>query len=150
MNSMTSLSLLSWNIHGNADTLEGPKNANKEFIKHLERHQIFCLQETKCIFTVPNYRCYNKNRESTKSGGICIGIHRSLEKHATHLKTECNDIQAIKICGILKNPNHELVIINVYDSPPASSYKKTRKLKQKDDTLNQLIYFIMRYLMLRS
>ena len=140
MNSKTLVSLLSWNIHGNADALEGPKNKNTEVLKYLERHQIFCLQETKCHFSVPNYRCFNSNRKNSKSGGVCIGIHRSLEKHITHLETECEDIQAIKISGLLRNHDKDLVIINVYDSPPTSSYKQIRS--NVDSTLDQLIAFI--------
>ena len=140
MNNKTLVSLLSWNIHGNADALEGPKNKNTEVLKYLERHQIFCLQETKCHFSIPNYRCFNSNRKNSKSGGVCIGIHRSLEKHITHLETESEDIQAIKICGLLRNPDKDLVIINVYDSPPTSSYKQTRSYV--DSTLDQLIAFI--------
>ena len=136
MNSKTLVSLLSLNIHGNADALEGPKNKNTEVLKYLERHQIFCLQETECHFSIPNYRCFNSNRKNSKSGGI----HRSLEKHITHLETECEDIQAIKICGLLRNHDTDLVIINVYDSPPTSSYKQTRS--NVDSTLDQLIAFI--------
>ena len=60
--------------------------------------------------------------------------------HITHLETECEDIQAIKICGLLRNPDKDLVIINVYDSSPTSSYKQTRSYV--DSTLDQLIAFI--------
>ena len=79
-------------------------------------------------------------RKNSKSGGVCIGIQRSLEKHIIHLETECKDIQAIKICGLLRNPDKDVVIINVYDSPPTSSYNHPRS--NVDSTLYQLIAFI--------
>ena len=101
------LSILSWNIHGNADTIEGPKNENPDVLDYLCRHHVFCLQETKMEISVPNYRCYNKNRKTSRSGGVCIGVHRSLEKCTKELKTPCNDIQAIML--------RMVIIISIYD-----------------------------------
>ena len=118
------LSILSWNIHGNADTIEGPKNENPDVLDYLCRHHVFCLQETKMEISVPNYRCYNKNRKTSRSGGVCIGVHRSLEKCTKELKTPCSDIQAIMLRRVIKNPMRDLIIISIYDSPPSSSYKR--------------------------
>ena len=142
MSNIKEISIVSWNIHGNNDALEGPKNKNQDVYKFLMEHSIFCLQETKTEFNIQNYRCLNKNRTSSASGGVCIGIHRSLEKHVCELITESDDFQAIKLCGLLCNPRKDLVIVNVYDSPMTSSFKRSNP--ENCNTLEDLTTFIMK------
>ena len=82
------LGLLSWNINDNVDTVLGLKSSTDEFLKHLNGQQIFCLQETKSEIKIPNYKCYNKLRSDSRSGGLCIGIHRDYQHLAEHFDTK--------------------------------------------------------------
>ena len=100
---------------------EGPKTDDHDFLDIITKSTIFCLQETKQEFFIPNYECFNSNRPKSRSGGICIGIHRSIASQIRVLKTECPDFQAVTMF-----PHDEasrFTIINVYDSPENSSYK---------------------------
>ena len=66
---------LSWNIHDAMSFKEGAKADDEEFVKILAGCNVFCLQETKADLHLPNFRCYNSRRTSSRSGGICIGVH---------------------------------------------------------------------------
>ena len=79
--------------------------------------------------------CYNKNRQNSNSGGVCIGVHRSVEKLASEVKIDSEDLIAVRLKNVMKSPMKSLVIVNVYDSPPNSSYKKR---KGNDGTLEDL------------
>ena len=68
------LSVLSWNIHDGMDSSYGPKTNDKDFIDVLKGCSIFCFQETKTAISIPNYRCFNKPRPDSRSGGLCIGV----------------------------------------------------------------------------
>ena len=142
MSDTKEVSILSWNIHGTNDALEGPKNKNADIITLFNSYYIFCLQETKMAFTIPNFRCFNKNRSSPASGGVCIGVHRSIEKLVTEIDTESEDFQAIRLRGIIKSPCNDLVLINVYDSPSTSTYKKANP--EADNTLEESTSFLMK------
>ena len=108
-------------------------------VQYMQNSDIFCLQETKESFSIPNYRCYNKNRQNSNSGGVCIGVHRSVEKLASEVKIDSEDLIAIRMKNVMKSPMKNLVIVNVYDSPPNSSYKKR---KRNDQTLEDLFEFL--------
>ena len=99
----------------------------------------FCLQETMAPFSIPNYKCYNSNRPDSQSGGVCIGIHRSFEKWVTEVKVDSDNIIAVRIKGMMKSPCKNLLIINVYDSPPNSSFKKC---KGSYETLEDVLEFL--------
>ena len=80
------LKVLSWNIRSR-NTLEGNKLNIAEFRSILERHDIICLQETKAIINLENYKCYNSNRKlsnsdkiNPKSGGVAILVRKELSK----------------------------------------------------------------------
>ena len=104
---------------------------------------IICLQETKEAVEIPNYECFNSNRTSSRSGGLLIGVHRSLEKHYKKIEVECDDIQAIVISKSITSLDKNLLLINVYDSQENSSFKKNRrKLGYSDNTLDILMHFI--------
>ena len=103
---------------------EGPKTEDSDFINILLKSTIFCLEETKREVFIPNYECFNSTRSDSRSGGVCIGIHRSLSGRAKLLKTNCPDFQAVTI---YPQDEDKFTIINVYDSPEHSSYKAKRK-----------------------
>ena len=137
------MKIVSWNIHGIARAKEGPKSEDPEFTEIVNKHRIFCLQETKGKVVVPNYRCFNKLRSGSNSGGLCIGIHRSFSEGAKTVETGYDDILAVKLttADIEGNPL-PLFIVNVYDSPEASSYKTRNRTEKSVSTLDQLLEFL--------
>ena len=136
---INALRIMSWNIHGTNDRIRGPKNCDIDFKELLQNSDIFCLQETKENFSIPNNKCYNKNRQNSNSGGVCIGVHRSVEKLASEVKIDSEDLIAVRLKNVIKSPIKNLVIVNVYDSPANSSYKKR---KRNDETLEDLFEFL--------
>ena len=120
-NGLTELSIISWNIHDLMTCKEGPKTEDPDFADIITKSSIFCLQETKQEFFIPNYECFNSNRPKSRSGGICLGIHRSISSQTRVIKTGCPDFQAVTIFP--HDETSKFTIINVYDSPENSSYK---------------------------
>ena len=118
---LTELPILSWNIHDLMTTKEGPKTEDPDFADIITKSSIFCLQETKQEVFTPNYKCFNSNRPNSRSGGLCIGVHRSIAKHVKVLQTGCPDFQAITMFS--EDEASRFTIVNVYDSPENSSYK---------------------------
>ena len=127
----------SWNIQHKRCKLLGPKTEIDDFSKILRSSNIFALQETKGEIILPNYKCFNKLRKPSSSGGICIGVHRSLVPGCSSFTiSESQDIQGLKLnkdfFGLKKN----LIILNVYNSPENSSYKS--KMKKNQDEVSTL------------
>ena len=123
------LTILSWNIHDSMTKDEGPKSEDTDFAQILNKATVFCLQETKQQFFLPNFKCFNSNRVGSRSGGVCIGVHRSFVNNINVIDTGCPDFQAMTIYP--HDEDLRFTIINVYDSPEHSSYK--RKLKTGGD-----------------
>ena len=141
------LSVISWNIHDTMSRLEGPKPEDPDFYQTLTKSSIFCLQETKQEFYLPNYKCFNSNRTGSRSGGVCIGVHRSIIDQVKPVETNCPDFQALTVFPKDETIESRFTIINVYDSPENSSYKA--KLNAREDkserplsTLDQLLEFM--------
>ena len=126
---LSELPILSWNIHDTVMSKEGLKTNDSDFVEILQQSLIFCLQETKQNFSLPNYGA------DSRSGGICIGVHRSLTSNVKLLRTGCSDFQAITVFP--QDDSRKFTIINVYDSPGQSSYKARRK----GSTLDLLLEF---------
>ena len=90
------LSILSWNVHDiNHQTL-GKKTDQNEFTRILTSGLIFCLQETKGNVELPQYKCFNKLRSDSRSGGLCIGVHRSISEFVRPIMCESQDILAAR------------------------------------------------------
>ena len=138
------LAIISWNIHDAKDGTEGLKTEQDDVAKVLSSSSIFCLQETKREVNFPNYLCFNKLRSNSRSGGLCIGIHRSISENAKLLCTKYEDIQAVSITPDPSNTESKFTLINVYDSPENSSFKvKQRSIQQNQmSTLEQLTEFL--------
>ena len=134
------ISVLSWNIHDIKRKVDGLKTKEKEFLAIAKNNLIVCLQETKRSVKLPDYRCFNKLRKGSRSGGLCMGIHKSLAKQAKEIETKSEDIQVVSINVGPKTSGKTITIVNVYDSPDASSYKKKRRAVQNSiTTLEELI-----------
>ena len=116
--------ILSWNIHDIKSKTEDLKTENLEFKNMISNHLVFALQETKRKVNVPDYMCFNKLRKGSRSGGLCIGIHKSLANRVKEVKVCSQDIQAVSITTASDCSEEMLTIVNVYDSPEDSSYKK--------------------------
>ena len=114
------LPILSWNIHDSVTSKEGPKTNDNDFVQVLSQSAIFCLQETKGDVYLQNYECFNNTRPDSRSGGVCIGVHRSLSKEVKLKNTGCHDFQALTVFP--DDEKNKFTIINVYDSPEQSSY----------------------------
>ena len=141
------LPVISWNIHDTMSRQEGPKHEDPDFIKILNKSSIFCLQETKQEFYLQNYKCFNSNRTGSRSGGVCIGVHRSIIDQVKPVETNCPDFQALTVLPKDENIESRFTIINVYDSPENSSYKaklnaSEDKLERPLSTLDQLLEFL--------
>ena len=137
--------IISWNINDACDKTCGDKTLTPDFAEIIKSCQIFCLQETKREVQFSEYRCFNQTRKSSRSGGVCIGIHRSLEKYIKQQKTGDEDIAAITLSRKYSGMDKDLLIIYVYDSPENSSYKK--RIKSNEDgtepsTLENLLNFL--------
>ena len=92
------IDLLSWNIHDVQDSILGLKTSNQQFLMQLQGQRIFCLQETKAEIKIPDYKCWNKLRSDSRSGGLCIGVHREIEHLVEPVDTsQFSDIMAVRI-----------------------------------------------------
>ena len=143
--SLPNLNILSWNINDSSDKLLGNKSTNMDFVNILAQHDIFCLQETKEEVKIPNFRCYNKLRKGSRSGGLCIGIRQELVKHLKIMNTDIfsEDIQAAKVSKNLTGLDKDITIINIYDSPENSSFKMKKKRSGVfKETLTELDSFL--------
>ena len=108
---INALRIISWNIHGTNDRIRGPKNWDIDFKELLQNSDIFCLQETKENFSIPNYKYYNKNRQNSNSGGVCIGVHRSVEKLASEVKIDSEDLIAVRLKNVIKSPIKKTLLL---------------------------------------
>jgi exonuclease III len=119
------LKFLSWNIHDVRMKDEGLKSSMDEFLDILNENDVFCLQETKDPVKIAGFRCFNSNRKSSRSGGVCIGVKNDISKGVVPLNTSCcEDIVAVRFKKDHFSTTRDFVLINVYDSPINSSYKK--------------------------
>ena len=135
----SNLLIRSWNIQHINSSTEGIKTEIPEFTQHLSSCNIFCLQETVSDVNIPNFRCFNKKRKSSSSGGICIGIHRSLTPGCSNYSVKDSpDIQGIKLRKEFFGLKRDVVLFNVYNSPENSSYKMKTKASKAISTLDIL------------
>ena len=125
-------------------SVEGLKTEDSKFSDILIDSSIFCLRETKITISSPDFQCTNKMRKGSRSGGLCIGIHRTIADNFKELETGCQDTQAIKSKTNSTTDSDPLTIINVYDSAEHSAYKARRKAAGEDDesTLDSLMDFV--------
>lgn len=137
----TSLNIISWNIHGIRDKVEGIKHNIPSVNSLLSKHDLICLQETKEAITLSNYHCFNSNRTDSKSGGVCIAVRKELAKGATRVsKVSSQDFVTVKLESRFFNLDRDINLLCVYDSPSFSSYKR-RKMADEDNytsTLDEL------------
>ena len=137
------LSILSWNVHDITDKILGPKTSSVEFCRILKQGLIFSLQETKSEVQLSEYRCFNKLRSKSRSGGLCIGIHRSISDNVQRVPCEYEDILAVSIPSSITRLTKDVILINVYDSPPNSSYKCKQLAAGEDvNVMDQLMNFM--------
>ena len=139
-NHLHRLNILSWNIHDASGT-QGKKVEDPDFLTIINKANIFCLQETKEEIKIPNFRCFNSNRVDSRSGGVCLGIQNDLCQHLQTLNTSkfSNDFQAFLLSKRLLGLTRDLVIINIYDSPPNSSYKMKKDLDGDSNSTLSLV-----------
>ena len=131
------LQLMTWNVHDMRLKDEGLKSASADFLKAVDGSDILCLQETKEQVKFANYRCFNSNRPKSRSGGVCIAVKNDIRAGVTNVNTkDCCDIIAIKLKKSYFAMTRDIVIINVYDAPTNSSYKKSRN--EELSTLDQV------------
>lgn len=134
-----SMSIVSWNIHDNRCP-QGRKSDLPDFIRTINDFKIFCFQETKGEVHMEGYKCFNKNRKGSRSGGICIGIKRELQEGVSLLRTNDEDFQAVKLSKGFFKLKKDIILVNVYNSPEQSSYKA--KGSRSDTTLDVLNLFV--------
>ena len=127
------LKILSWNIRSR-NTLEANKLNIPEFRSILERHDIICLQETKAVINLENYKCFNSNRKllnsdiiNSKSGGVAILVRKELAKGITKIPSKLTpDALIIKVRKDYFHQTKDIYIISAYISPSTSLYRKAQ------------------------
>ena len=62
-----------------------------------------------------------------------------MEKLISEVKVESDDIIAVRIKDVTKSPQRNIVVVNIYDSPPNSSFKKQAG---SDETLEEMLQFL--------
>ena len=129
-----SIKLLCWNINHSRDKFEGPKIDIPEVSRLLNNHDIFAIQETKGELNLKNYCCFNSNRQGSNSGGVCIGVHKSLKPGVTRVNVDSTeDIVVVKLKKNFFHLDNDTNLVNVYDSPTNGSFKKRRKAMATED-----------------
>jgi exonuclease III len=119
------LKIMSWNIHDIRMKDEGLKSSLKDINDLLMANDLICLQETKEPVKIADFRCYNSNRKTSRSGGVCICIKNDISKGVVSINTKnCEDVVAVKLKKSFFAMPHDVAVINVYDSPANSSFKK--------------------------
>ncbi|KAL5263923.1 hypothetical protein ACHWQZ_G005117 [Mnemiopsis leidyi] len=133
------IKFLSWNINHSRDKIEGAKVDIPEIHKLFNSHDIFALQETKGVINISNYLCFNSNRKNSKSGGVCIGVHKSLTNGVINVPvTSSDDIIAIKLKACFFDLDRDTYLINVYDSPKNGAFKKRQRTTLGEDEVTTL------------
>ena len=137
------LRILQWNIQS-ANSLGVPKTEHKDFAEILSQCGIFCLQETKAAITLAGYRCFNKLRSDSKSGGLCIGIERDLcnKWKVVEVQSDSDDVLAVHLWT--RTSADPILLVNVYDSPTNSTYKKNR-CKDQAPTLESVLQLLINH-----
>ena len=134
-----SLKLLSWNVNHSRDKYEGAKVDIPEIRDLFNNHDIFSLQETKGEINFKNYRCFNSNRKGSNSGGVCIGIHKSLAAGVTRVQLDSSeDVVVVKLRANYFDLDRDTYLVNVYDSPTNGSFKKRKRAAETGDGVTTL------------
>ena len=107
----------------------------KEFRETLERHDISLLSETKLDNadidnvkdTISNLKlkAFFKNRKTLtawRSGGLCILYNVNIEKHITHVISNCKLVQWLKISKVFIGTDKDVMIGNTYVPPERTRY----------------------------
>ena len=142
---INSFEIVHWNIqHGRS--ANGAKVDDPDFVRILSGSSVFCLQETKTSISLPGYKCFNKSRVKSKSGGLCTGIARDFAKRwkAREIPTDHEDILVIQLepeASVWNIPG-PLTIINVYDSPDNSSHKR-RSVQDQANMMDTLLSILL-------
>ena len=104
-----------------------------------KNHDIFAVQETKGEINLEEYCCFNSTRSNSNSGGVCIGVHKSLKAGISRVKVDCTeDIVVVKLKGSFFNLEKDTNLINVYDSPTNGSFKKRMKSMATEEPVTTL------------
>ena len=130
------------------DKHEGAKVEIPEIRDLFNNHDIFALQETKGVVNFKNYCCFNSNRKGSNSGGVCIGVHKSLQNGVTRIPiSNSEDFVVIKLSANYFDVDRDTYLVNVYDSPINGSFKRRKKASSSEDgnsTLDDLQEFLTR------
>ena len=124
--------MLCWNINHARDKYEGAKVDIPEINELFDKQDIILLQETKEPVTMRQFCCFNSNRSNTKSGGVFIGVHKSLKPGIVRVDTgTCEDIVIVKLKSNFFGLDRDLNLVNVYDSPKYGSFKNGKEQKRQ-------------------
>lgn len=124
------------------------KVCSVDFVNILKRYDVLCLSETKCddvdtnnlkdIMEDIGYDIVVKNRcvlSRYKSGGILIGIKKSVRFKWNPINYDCECLLSIKIDGRSISLEKDLVITSVYVPPSHSLYGGGQHFDKVDDFL---------------
>ena len=86
---------------------------------------IVCFQESKGDIKVPNFKCFNASRTSSKGGGVAIAVNYQISKGIERINHHLSpDTIAIKLKKSFFKLNRDIILINTYIPPSNSSYVK--------------------------
>ena len=140
VNERQKLSIMSWNIQDSTGDLTN-KFEISDFLSITKHNSIICLQETKSQVKIEGFVSYNSNRQSSRSGGVCILVNNNLRKGVSRVPfKESDDIIAIKLDKHFFRLEFDLYVICIYISPSTSSIVKKNPdyTNQTFDALNTL------------
>ena len=119
---------MSWNIR-NKQSKVGNKFSEPEFVDNFLGHDIICLQETKGVVKLQNYKALNSTWPNSKSGGVAIlyknDISRGISQYYTKLSP---DAIILKLHKTFFNTKRDFYIINYYIRPSNSTFQKRMKI----------------------
>ena len=135
-----SINFISWNIHDARSKDEGNKVELIEFRSLILPSTYFiCIQETKRPIQIEGFRCFNSNRQTSRSGGVCIAVKNEISHLVSPVYCNHPDVVAILI-------NKEILgdttlLVSAYDSPDLSAYKRSGKCTDESvtDAITDLI-----------
>ncbi len=134
-----SIKFLCWNINHSRDKHEGAKVDIPDVRELINNHDIFALQETKGVVNLQNYCCFNSNRKGSNSGGVCIGVHKSLKNGVSRIPIRnSEDFVVVKLRSNFFDLDNDTYLVNVYDSPVNGSFKKRKKTMDSEESMSTI------------
>ena len=122
--SSKTLKILSWNIQSR-NGINGNKLNDQSFVNLITKCDIFCLQECRKDIKIPNFICFNKQRQNSSGGGVTLGFSRRLAGGVRRYNTGNKvDLLAVVLDKTFFKCQKDILLVTSYIPPNNSSYIK--------------------------